>query len=81
MLLDSTLYLSSMQLGKYDVPKWLSRDTVKVLDDMLQVVPLKRVSTGELLSHPWIVKDFEEQVSWQSHFKVRHNRAAAFSVQ
>lgn len=37
---------------------------------MLQVTPLKRISTGELLSHPWIVKDYEEPVPWQSNFNV-----------
>lgn len=58
------------QAGRYDTPSWLSDDSKKVLNDMLQVTPMKRVSTGELLSHPWIVKDYEDPVPWQSHFKV-----------
>ena len=37
---------------------------------MLQVTPSKRISTGELLSHPWIVKEYEQTVQWQSNFNV-----------
>ncbi|XP_067935041.1 maternal embryonic leucine zipper kinase-like isoform X2 [Watersipora subatra] len=57
-----------IQIGKYEKPSTLSKDSLKVLNEMLQVIPGKRISTGELLSHPWIVKDYEEPVTWKSNF-------------
>ncbi|KAF6025755.1 MELK [Bugula neritina] len=63
----SSLY-QKVKAGKYEKPYWLSSASVKVLNDILQVHPMRRISTGELLSHPWIIQDYEEPVPWQSQF-------------
>ncbi|KAK2180773.1 hypothetical protein NP493_426g00015 [Ridgeia piscesae] len=60
-----------IQTGKYEVPKWLSRESINVLAAMLQVDPKKRITIKELLHHPWVQKDFNHSVSWRSKFKSR----------
>ncbi|XP_039090784.1 maternal embryonic leucine zipper kinase isoform X4 [Hyaena hyaena] len=52
--------------GKYEVPKWLSSSSVLLLQQMLQVDPKKRISVKNLLSHPWIMHDYNCPVEWQS---------------
>nr|XP_054113781.1 maternal embryonic leucine zipper kinase isoform X3 [Callithrix jacchus] len=59
------LYKKIMR-GKYDVPKWLSRSSILLLQQMLQVDPKKRISMKNLLNHPWIMQDHNYPVEWQS---------------
>ncbi|XP_075416271.1 maternal embryonic leucine zipper kinase isoform X2 [Tenrec ecaudatus] len=59
------LYKKIMR-GKYEVPKWLSPNSIALLQQMLQVDPKKRVSVQHLLSHPWVLKDYNCPVEWQS---------------
>ncbi|KAM9207412.1 maternal embryonic leucine zipper kinase isoform 3-T3 [Dugong dugon] len=59
------LYKKIMR-GKYEVPKWLSSSSILLLQQMLQVDPKKRISVKSLLSHPWIVQDYNCPVEWQS---------------
>ncbi|XP_004423768.1 PREDICTED: maternal embryonic leucine zipper kinase [Ceratotherium simum simum] len=59
------LYKKIMR-GKYEVPKWLSPSSTLLLQQMLQVDPKKRISVKNLLSHPWIMQDYNCPVEWQS---------------
>ncbi|XP_048972230.1 maternal embryonic leucine zipper kinase isoform X3 [Canis lupus baileyi] len=59
------LYKKIMR-GKYEVPKWLSSSSILLLQQMLQVDPKKRISMKNLLSHPWIMHDYNCPVEWQS---------------
>ncbi|XP_029426609.1 maternal embryonic leucine zipper kinase isoform X5 [Nannospalax galili] len=58
--------------GKYDVPKWLSPSSILLLQQMLQVDPKKRISMKNLLSHPWIMHDYNCPVEWQSKTPFLH---------
>ncbi|XP_039090783.1 maternal embryonic leucine zipper kinase isoform X3 [Hyaena hyaena] len=58
--------------GKYEVPKWLSSSSVLLLQQMLQVDPKKRISVKNLLSHPWIMHDYNCPVEWQSKNSLIH---------
>ncbi|XP_045152602.1 maternal embryonic leucine zipper kinase isoform X2 [Echinops telfairi] len=59
------LYKKIMR-GKYEIPNWLSPSSIALLQQMLQVDPKKRISVKHLLSHPWVVKDYNCPVEWQS---------------
>ncbi|XP_032979063.1 maternal embryonic leucine zipper kinase isoform X2 [Rhinolophus ferrumequinum] len=59
------LYKKIMR-GKYEVPKWLSPSSILLLQQMLQVDPKKRISVKNLLSHPWIMQDYNCPVEWES---------------
>ncbi|XP_064147799.1 maternal embryonic leucine zipper kinase isoform X4 [Loxodonta africana] len=59
------LYKKIMK-GKYEVPKWPSPSSILLLQQMLQVDPKKRISVKNLLSHPWIMQDYNCPVEWQS---------------
>ncbi|XP_029426604.1 maternal embryonic leucine zipper kinase isoform X2 [Nannospalax galili] len=65
------LYKKIMR-GKYDVPKWLSPSSILLLQQMLQVDPKKRISMKNLLSHPWIMHDYNCPVEWQSKTPFLH---------
>ena len=71
-------YMCWFQSGKYDIPKWLSAESIHILNDMLQVDPKRRIPIRELLRHPWMLKGINHSVSWRSRFKVslRSNTAA-----
>lgn len=65
------LYKKIMK-GKYEVPKWLSPSSILLLQQMLQVDPKKRISVKNLLSHPWIMQDYNCPVEWQSKNPLIH---------
>ncbi|KAM8941174.1 maternal embryonic leucine zipper kinase isoform 8-T8 [Lycaon pictus] len=65
------LYKKIMR-GKYEVPKWLSSSSILLLQQMLQVDPKKRISMKNLLSHPWIMHDYNCPVEWQSKNSIIH---------
>ncbi|XP_004392352.1 PREDICTED: maternal embryonic leucine zipper kinase isoform X6 [Odobenus rosmarus divergens] len=65
------LYKKIMR-GKYEVPKWLSSSSILLLQQMLQVDPKKRISVKNLLSHPWIMHDYNCPVEWQSKKSLIH---------
>ncbi|XP_054999290.1 maternal embryonic leucine zipper kinase isoform X2 [Sorex araneus] len=65
------LYKKIMR-GKYEVPKWLSPSSILLLQQMLQVDPKKRISMRNLLSHPWIMQDYNCPVEWQSKNTLIH---------
>ncbi|XP_054440950.1 maternal embryonic leucine zipper kinase isoform X1 [Pteronotus mesoamericanus] len=65
------LYKKIMR-GKYEVPKWLSPSSTLLLQQMLQVDPKKRISVKNLLSHPWVMQDYNCPVEWQSKNPLIH---------
>ncbi|KAL2294125.1 hypothetical protein Nmel_007847 [Mimus melanotis] len=58
--------------GKYSTPKWLSPSSTRLLDQMLQVDPKKRITVQHLLSHPWLMQGFSDAVQWQSKYPLGH---------
>ncbi|XP_074647724.1 maternal embryonic leucine zipper kinase-like [Tubulanus polymorphus] len=56
---DSIAYLyRKIQIGRYEIPRWLSKESVQLLDAMLQVDPKKRVTIRELCHHPWLQRSY-----------------------
>lgn len=77
------------QKGKYEIPNWLSHESIEILAQMLQVSlakyywcgtacqvaqlqtdPHLRISTEELLQHPWVVKEHDIPVDSKSRIEV-----------
>lgn len=57
-----------IQQGKYDVPSWLSQDSMQLLSDLLQVDPKKRITMQQLVYHPWVLKGYSSSVDWQTRY-------------
>eukprot|EP00053_Salpingoeca_punica_P014926 m.136273 g.136273 ORF g.136273 m.136273 type:complete len:646 (+) comp16580_c0_seq1:361-2298(+) len=45
-----------IQRGQYEIPAWLSQDSIRLIGQLLQHNPENRLSMAELLKHPWLVK-------------------------
>lgn len=81
----SALY-RKIQLGKYELPKWLSEGSIRLLDSMLQTDPKRRITVDQLMAHPWLVDGFDRPVKWQSKYHVSEldddvvNEIAAYKV-
>ncbi|XP_028262307.1 maternal embryonic leucine zipper kinase-like [Parambassis ranga] len=58
--------------GKYDNPHWLSPGSVLLLNQMMQVDPKRRVTVKQLLDHPWVMKDHNSPVEWDSRQLLGH---------
>ncbi|XP_065911722.1 maternal embryonic leucine zipper kinase-like [Dysidea avara] len=56
--------------GVYDIPVWLSRDSAKLLAQLLQTDPSRRLKVLDLLNHPWLLKNFDMAVDWGSRINV-----------
>ena len=39
--------------GIYDIPDHMSKELVDLLSGMIQIIPEKRLSTQQILNHPW----------------------------
>uniref|UniRef100_A0A1B6KVM3 non-specific serine/threonine protein kinase n=1 Tax=Graphocephala atropunctata TaxID=36148 RepID=A0A1B6KVM3_9HEMI len=52
--------------GHYQTPEHLSEGSRKILRDMLETDPTKRITIRELLSHPWVQLGYNEPVSFAS---------------
>ena len=65
----SALY-RKIQLGKYELPRWLSEGSIRLLDSMLQTDPKRRITVDQLMTHPWLVDGFDRPVKWQSKYHV-----------
>ncbi|XP_037269662.2 maternal embryonic leucine zipper kinase [Rhipicephalus microplus] len=57
-----------IQQGQYECPRWLSDSSVKLLSDMMTVIPEKRIGISELLSHPWLVQGYGSPISAKSTY-------------
>ena len=70
---DNIGYLyKKIQSGKYEIPKWLSKESIQILENLLQVDPKRRIPIKELLRHPWVVQGFNHPVSFKSKYKRDH---------
>nr|XP_032825331.1 maternal embryonic leucine zipper kinase isoform X2 [Petromyzon marinus] len=61
-----------IQRGKYEIPKWLSRESITLLDQLLQVDPTRRLAVRHLLGHPWLMSGYGCPVEWHSKFPLLH---------
>eukprot|EP00039_Didymoeca_costata_P030247 m.28623 g.28623 ORF g.28623 m.28623 type:complete len:594 (-) comp8017_c0_seq1:1666-3447(-) len=50
-----TLY-KLIQKGSYDIPPFLSQESVKLISELLRHRPEKRLTMDQLLRHPWLLK-------------------------
>jgi len=48
------LLYKKIQAGKYELPAWLSADSVALLADLLQTEPKRRITMQQLVFHPWV---------------------------
>lgn len=67
---DNTFKLYKLiQKGEYEVPDWLSPGSAKILSQLLQVNPKRRVTIKGLLNHEWMMKGYAAPVRWTSRIK------------
>lgn len=55
--------LYSVILRGHDVPTYLSADCVSLLSRMIHIEPKERISTNDLLKHPWLAMLAEENTN------------------
>ncbi|KAL7076312.1 hypothetical protein ACQ4LE_004172 [Meloidogyne hapla] len=53
-------------LGQYFEPDFLSQSCKDLLRSMLTVDPKKRATIQQILIHPWLNSNYEQQIKWQS---------------
>uniref|UniRef100_A0A915P8Z7 non-specific serine/threonine protein kinase n=2 Tax=Meloidogyne TaxID=189290 RepID=A0A915P8Z7_9BILA len=53
-------------LGQYFEPDFLSQSCKDLLRSMLTVDPKKRATIQQILVHPWLNSNYEQQIKWQS---------------
>lgn len=58
-----------IQKGEYDIPDWISPGSAKILSQLLQINPKKRVTIKGLLNHEWMMKGYAAPVRWTSRIK------------
>ncbi|GMT22040.1 hypothetical protein PFISCL1PPCAC_13337, partial [Pristionchus fissidentatus] len=59
------LYRKIMK-GNYPVPDFLSECSKQLLSKMLKVEPSQRLTVKELLEHPWLNKNYQVKIKWNS---------------
>ncbi|XP_076459027.1 maternal embryonic leucine zipper kinase-like [Babylonia areolata] len=64
----SHLY-KKIKSGKYEVPEWLGKDTIRLLAQMLQTDPSRRITINRLLDHSWLREGVNVPVEWASKYK------------
>ena len=57
-----------IQSGKYEVPSWLSSDSLNLLSELLQVDPKRRLTMQQLIYHAWVMKGYSSSVDWQTRY-------------
>lgn len=62
------LLYKKIQNGKYELPSWLSQDSVNLLADLLQTDPKRRITMQQLVFHPWVLKGYSSNVDWQTRY-------------
>jgi len=65
---DEPTYLlyDKIKLGEFEVPDWLSQGSLKMLTRLLTVNPEARVTTKDLLAHPWLSEGYGNPVEYKS---------------
>ncbi|KAH9490045.1 hypothetical protein Btru_035507, partial [Bulinus truncatus] len=64
-----TQLYKKIKTGSYKFPDWLSEESKQLISQLLQIDPKKRISIPELLKHPWLTKNFNIPIEWQSKYK------------
>lgn len=59
-----TVLCKKINSGKYSTPPWLSAESVEIIDQLLQVNPMRRISMRHLLNHPWVCQN-GQPVNWK----------------
>ena len=49
------------------MPETLSSSATDLIHNLLQVDPAKRLSVDEVLRHPWVTKNLNTPVNWESN--------------
>lgn len=62
------LLYKKIQTGKYELPAWLSQDSINLLNDLLQTDPKRRITMSQLVYHPWVLKGYSSCVDWQTRY-------------
>lgn len=62
------LLYKKIQNGKYELPSWLSQDSINLLSDLLQTDPKRRITMAQLVYHPWVLKGYSSSVDWQTRY-------------
>lgn len=62
------LLYKKIQNGKYELPAWLSQDSINLLNDLLQTDPKRRITMQQLVFHPWVLKGYSSSVDWQTRY-------------
>ena len=62
------LLYKKIQNGKYELPSWLSQDSINLLGDLLQTDPKRRLTMQQLVYHPWVLKGYSSNVDWQTRY-------------
>jgi hypothetical protein len=57
-----------IQTGKYELPAWLSQDSITLLNDLLQTEPKRRITMQQLVEHPWVLKGYSARVDWETRY-------------
>lgn len=59
-----------IQKGEYEIPEWLSLESISVLARLLQVNPDKRSSVNRLLGDHWVMRTYHKPVDWHSRIEM-----------
>ena len=51
----SNLY-RKIKAGRYTVPEWVTPESTKLISQLLQVDPKRRITIEQLMEHPWLCK-------------------------
>lgn len=63
-----------IQKGNYEIPSFLSQDSVKLIGELLRHKPEKRIKMDQLLKHPWLLKGTKlSAINPESTFDSRDN--------
>ncbi|XP_066304606.1 maternal embryonic leucine zipper kinase-like isoform X1 [Branchiostoma lanceolatum] len=54
--------------GQYEIPDWLSPQSVDLINVMLQVNPKLRINVKELLCHPWLTEGLAEPIDYRTKY-------------
>eukprot|EP00058_Branchiostoma_floridae_P028251 XP_002613742.1 hypothetical protein BRAFLDRAFT_123883 [Branchiostoma floridae] len=58
--------------GQYEIPDWLSPQSVDLINVMLQVNPKLRINVKELLCHPWLTEGLAEPIDYKTKYSNNH---------
>jgi len=62
---ESTYALyEKIKSGVFEIPEWLSSGSILILSKLLDIDASKRISTEELLIHPWVNEGHGAAITW-----------------